>query len=114
MPRTPAVYETNVKFRKYDEDFPMNIDMENYSPADGLTQTIREQFLEEAELGMMVEMDEAKARELYPGNRLRIAAQGALVRADDSFRIVHDATHGSGLTRRSSQGTSRECRLQGA
>ena len=36
----------------------------------------------------------AVAKQLYPGGRLRIAAQGALQKPGGSYRPLHDATHG--------------------
>ena len=39
FPRTPAVYERKVKWRKYD-DTPLGLEVENYSGAKGIEQTL--------------------------------------------------------------------------
>jgi hypothetical protein len=43
---------------------------------------------------MMSEYTLPTAMELYHGNQLRIAAQGAIARSESEWRILHDGTHG--------------------
>ena len=93
MTRTPAVYERKVKWRKYDETEQI-LDMENYRSAVGIGEVLQNQFEEEALLGMMYETTLVLAQSEYPGDRLRVAANGALEKSDHSWRILHDATHG--------------------
>ena len=94
MPRTPAVFERKTRWRAYDEVHEVNYTMENYQSARGLGAVLEQQFAEEAELGMMFALPLAEARATWPGDRLRIAAQGAIEKGDASWRIVHDGTHG--------------------
>ena len=84
-----------MKWRHLDESEHV-FDMQNYLSAAGpkMSRILLEQFREEEKMGMMIEVTEQEARVLYPGDRLRIAAQGAIEKSDETFRIVHDATHG--------------------
>ena len=43
---------------------------------------------------MMSEYNLAAAKKLYPRDQLRIAAQGAIAKSEDEWRILHDGTHG--------------------
>ena len=95
LPRTPAVYERKTKWKKLDEtDFVQ--DMSNYKSAAGekMSEILRKQFQEEADLGMMYETTLEQAQLDFPGDLLRVAAQGAIEKTDETFRIVHDGTHG--------------------
>ena len=93
MPRTPAVFERKVRFRQYD-DSEFVADVANYQSAAGpkMSEILTKQFREEEAMGLMylTTLDEAK-RDF---SDLRIAAQGAIEKSDDSWRILHDATHG--------------------
>ena len=93
MPRTPAVFERKVKYRKYDES-EFSSDMQNYKSAAGpeMAKVLEEQFAEEEKLGMMFRISLSEAQLQYAN--LRIAAQGAIEKSDDSWRVLHDATHG--------------------
>ncbi|CAL1155276.1 unnamed protein product [Cladocopium goreaui] len=57
---------------------------------------IEAQFVEEAKLGAMVKMEVEEASRIY-GENLRVASLGAIRKADDSFRVVHDGAHGIGV-----------------
>jgi hypothetical protein len=96
LPRTPAVFERKAKWRKYPpaED---NWDMGNYQSALGIGPVLQAQFEEEAALGLMYETSLDDAVSSFPGDRLRVAALGAIEKGDDTWRIVHDATHGVGV-----------------
>ena len=56
-------------------------------------------FEEDAAEGMMYKCPLAQAQRDFPGPLLRIAAQAALEKGENSWRIVHDATHGVGINR---------------
>ena len=94
LPRTPAVFERKTRWRAYDEVSSPVLDMDNYRSTVGLEDVLRAQFLEEQELGMMYPCTLEEAKKRWPGDRLRIAAQGALEKGDASWRVVHDGTHG--------------------
>jgi hypothetical protein len=93
MPRTPAVFERKTKFRSYDES-EFSADVANYKSAAGpaMAAVLEKQFLEESELGMMYRSTLSEAKDEW--SDLRISAQGAIEKSDDSWRILHDATHG--------------------
>ena len=93
LPRTPAVFSRKVRWRKYDDSEAQHI-KENYSTVTDNVPVLREQFEQDAQEGMMcrLHLDEAKIR--WPHDRLRIAALGSIQKGDDSFRILHDGTHG--------------------
>ena len=96
LPRTPAVYERTVRWRKYDqEDFALALKA-NYKSTFGLEQTIEEQYAEEERLGMMMRLPLSEARRLY-GDRLRIAPTAAIEEADGAVRTLHDGTHGAAV-----------------
>ena len=95
LPRTPAVFERKVRWRAY-EDSEFSGDNKNYQSAAGphMTNVLRQQFVEEESMGLMYRTTLAEATLEFPGDRLRIASQGAIEKDDDSFRILHDASHG--------------------
>ena len=96
LPRTPAVYERKVRWRKYDqEDFALELKA-NYKSTFGLEQTIEEQYAEEERLGMMMRLPLAEDRRLY-GDRLRIAPTAAIENAVEAVRTLHDGTHGAAV-----------------
>ena len=92
MPRTPAVFERKLKFKKYDES-DYSADTSNYKSAAGpvMSAVLEKQFGEEALLGMMFKTSLEDAKREF--SDLRIAAQGAIQKGDDSWRVLHDATH---------------------
>ena len=93
MPRTPAVFERKTKWRCLDQsDFVA--DRDNYNSAEQVAPQLEELFQADARLGMMFEAPEAALREQYPGDRLRVAALGAIAKSETAFRVIHDATHG--------------------
>ena len=93
MPRTPAVFPRKTRWRNYDES-EEKWDMDNYRSAALLGDVLQEQFEAEGALGMMYETTLALAQKDYPGDRLRVAANGAIEKSDSSWRIIHDGTHG--------------------
>ena len=93
MPRTPAIFNRKVRWRKYDVTDEC-LDMLNYKSATEAEEDLENQFKEEEALGMMFPVTLAVAKQMYPGKLLRIAAQGAIRKSDNSYRPIHDATHG--------------------
>ena len=93
MPRTPSVFARKSKWRSLD-DSVFSAQVENYRSTLGLEDVIEAQFEKEKALGMMFDFQECEAPNLFPSGRYRVAAQGALEKADGSWRVLHDATHG--------------------
>eukprot|EP00435_Cladocopium_sp_Y103_P028867 s3838_g7.t1 len=77
FPRVPLVFRPKVKERQYD-DSEYNPENSNYGSAKEYTQQIETQF--------------AEARRRY-GDKLRIAALGAIPKDDGRVRVIFDATH---------------------
>eukprot|EP00969_Alexandrium_andersonii_P311635 13770553-Alexandrium_andersonii.AAC.1 len=101
MPRTPAVFERRVRWRKYDdplENGPPE-DRGNYTSVGDRVDDIEELFQAEASEGMMRCVPDQEAIEEY-GDGLVTAALGALQKDDSSFRVIHDATHGVEVNQR--------------
>ena len=96
LPRTPAVYERKRRWRRYDPADSILELKSNYKSVDAALATLEEQFAEEVREGRMVRMSLAEARRKY-GAALRIAPQGAIEKQDNSFRAIHDGTHGPGV-----------------
>ena len=93
LPRTPAVYERKVKWRTLDEtEFTAN--SENYKSAKLVQSELLKQLREEEQLQMCLEVSNEIAFAEYPGDKLRVAALGAIEKGDSTFRILHDGTHG--------------------
>ena len=93
MPRVPAVFEKKVKWRQCDET-ELELEMRNYPTAALAAKDLQAQYEEEEKLGMMFPLSLKTAKQLYPGDRLRVAAQGAIAKPDGSYRPIHDGTHG--------------------
>ena len=91
LPRTPAVYEKKLKWRKLDETTFVE-EVANYKSILGAIEPVHQQFLLEEKMGHMYQLSDEEAKKRFPG--LRVAAQGAIEKSDSSFRVVHDATHG--------------------
>ena len=93
MPRTPAVFRRKRRWRKY-EDSEFSSAVPNYRSAQNIVPIITAQFELEVGMGMMEKTTIQDAQQRYPGDRLRLAAQGALEKSDSSWRIIHDWSHG--------------------
>lgn len=100
LPRTPAVFEEKTTWREYDPDqCEFQVDSPwrtNYPAAKKNAAALKRQFEEEAKLGAMMKIDMEAALLRY-GNDLRIASLGAIQKPDDSFRVIHDGSHGAGV-----------------
>ena len=91
------VFDCRVKDPTYDQS-DLQLIMDNYrTPGTSLKEILEEQFAEEERAGRMFPLSLAEARARYPGDRLRIAAQGALEKPGGGYRVIHDATHGVNL-----------------
>ena len=95
MPRTPAVFPRKTKWRKYEEeeDGMAPTSKENYKSVKDNLEAVERMFWDDVSLGHMREVPEEEAVKEY-GEGLVTAAVGALEKGEDSFRIIHDATHG--------------------
>ena len=96
LPRTPAVFPRKVRWRHY-HDGELIPEMLNYATAVETGDFLEREFQAESDLGMMYQCSLREAR-LKFGSRLRISAQGAVEKGGGdelTWRIVHDATHGT-------------------
>ena len=95
LPRRPALFPRKCKHRIYPEaDHVFDGELrDNYSSARESAEQIERQFQQEIELGAMVRYDLDQARAEF-GDELVVASLGAVPKADQSVRDVHDATHG--------------------
>ena len=96
LPRTPAVYERKLRWRKYEPEDMIIEERANYSSVRVAIPVIRQQFDQEVQEGMMIKMDRAAAK-TKSKDRLRIAPLGAQAKGDGSYRTLHDGTHGSAM-----------------
>lgn len=100
LPRTPEVFGPKVKWRDYEgEKDPDPVMRSNYPTAAQHADILERQFEDEAKLGAMVKMPLDEAKQRY-GSKLRVASLGAIQKTDDTFRVIHDATHGTGVNGR--------------
>eukprot|EP00435_Cladocopium_sp_Y103_P011931 s1588_g3.t1 len=89
------VYRPKIKEPSHDES-EWSLSMDNYfKGTESKAQKILEEYFQEEEReGRMQLMSEKEAAKQYPGDALRIAAQGILDKPDGGHRIIHDGTHG--------------------
>lgn len=93
----PQVFARRSKAVSYDQSDIRYI-MDNYKTAQGnLKEILEEQFAEEERAGRMFPLSVPEAKRRYPGDQLRVAAQGALEKPGGGHRVIHDATHGVNL-----------------
>jgi len=99
MPRVPAVFRRKVSWRKLDPSV-RNLDASNYSSAKDAYNSIRAKFKEDESEGRMFQIPLLDACKRWPGDRLRIAALGAIEKTppetplkDKDYRVLHDGTH---------------------
>ena len=95
LPRTPALFFRKTKHRKFVGAAEQLSDEPrlNYPSAREHELKIEEQFAKEISLGAMIEMPLAEAQTQF-GESLSIASLGAIPKADDSVRVVHDGSNG--------------------
>ena len=97
MPRAPAVYEEKQKWALPDMDWENWEAQEaswadNYKSAKAIGPILKEQFEAEVQRGYMLKTNVGTARRRW-GDKLTIAALGAIEKSDDSFRIIFDASN---------------------
>ena len=92
---TPQVYRPKQKEPSYDES-EWSFNMDNYFKVseEEAERILEAQFKEEELEGRMKPLSEKEARRMFPGDSLRVAAQGILDKPDGGHRIIHDGTHG--------------------
>ena len=94
MPRAAAIYEKKIKWAlpELGEDDGTCTWADNYHSARAIGATLKKQFDQEVEQGHMVRMSVREAKGRW-GDKLTIAALGAVEKPDDSFRIIYDASN---------------------
>eukprot|EP00973_Karenia_brevis_P084342 11705788-Karenia_brevis.AAC.1 len=94
LPRTPAVFERKTRWRKLDgmDDVEMPSSREKYSSAIENVAAVEAMFKEDVELGHMRMLSDSEALKEF--GVFHTAAIGALEKSDDTFRVIHDGTHG--------------------
>ena len=90
---TPQVFRTRRKGQKYDES-EWEPEMRNYRDGPEVENALREAFEKEEKEGRMFPLSLSEARNRYPGESFRVAAQAVVPKPDNDFRVVHDGTHG--------------------
>ena len=94
LPRTPAIYEEQKKWRLCWDPLatPMTI-AGNYSSLEKHTEEVRKQFKEEEQIGLMREYSEADFYKKF-GKNVAISAL-AVIEEDggNKIRVIHDGTH---------------------
>ena len=98
LPRTPAVFESKVKWALGDFDGDPERDRENYQTMAGHEDRVEELFREEAAQGWMEELYDADAEKIFKEN-LHVASL-AVVDEGTKVRVVHDASNGVGINHR--------------
>ena len=94
LPRTPAIYDRKIRWRRHVGEEGDNEGWKaNYRSAVEHRGEIEKTFVEQEAEKLMVPIKFMDAKRIY-GNRLRVAALGALEQAPGEFRVIHDGTHG--------------------
>ena len=100
LPRTPAVWDRKTRWRKLDDDGEDPYwHKDNYRSATLNADRLRGDFEEQLKENMFVRMELDQAKRIY-GERLHVAALALIEQGEDSWRIVHDATHGVKINNR--------------
>lgn len=102
LPRTPAVFERQVKW-SLEEWTPGGwvLERKNYPSAEEHKDHLRKHLDAEVEEGLMVKMTEEEFTTTY-GNNRAVASLAVLVEdvASGKKRVIHDGTHGIGVNNR--------------
>ena len=94
MPRARAVYDRKTLWRnRLDPDEEPVPEKENYRSAQDNAEFLRAEFEVQRKAGMFEVMSDAAAQREF-GDNLFIAALATIEQGPDSFRIVHDGSHG--------------------
>lgn len=102
LPRTPAVFEKQVKWAlDYDPSAVWELSKSNYISAEQHVDHLREHLEAEVKAGLMSKMKRRDFEEKYGENRA-IAALAVLVEdeASGKKRVIHDGTHDIGVNNR--------------
>ena len=94
LPRTPAIYEEQTKWRLPEHPwFDRECSADNYSSLDKHVEAVRKQFLEEQELGLMQELTDEAFYERFRENHA--ISSLAVIEEDggQKIRVLHDGTH---------------------
>ena len=94
LPRTPAVYEEQVKWRlNMDPLSDPSLIAGNYSSLEEHKERVKAQFREEEQMGLMKEYTESEFRRTF-GENYAISALAVIVEdGGEKIRVIHDATH---------------------
>ena len=95
LPRTPAVFEEQIKWRLTDNPFDTAVEYaNNYSSLSDHKAEVRKQFDEDVAVGRMVRFTKAEFEAAYPDpNRRAVAALAALQERDKVRVLLDDGTH---------------------
>ena len=102
LPRTPEVFEKQVKWALDDDPGAVwSLSKGNYVSAVQHVDHLRRHLEEEVQMGLVDKMEERLFEEEYGGNRA-VAALAVLVEDEVSGkkRVIHDGTHGIGVNNR--------------
>ena len=100
LPRTPALYEEQVRWRLCEDPLCHGIrEAENYSSLADHLEEVEEQFRQEEKEGFMIEMEDAAVKEKY-GDRFAISPLAVLVEGPGKIRVIHDGTHKTRINHR--------------
>ena len=94
LPRTPAIFEEQTKWRLNLNPFvdPAHV-AGNYASLEEHKEKVKAQFKEEEEAGLMKEYEETEFYEKF-GKNYAISALAVIVEdGGGKFRVIHDATH---------------------
>ena len=95
LPRTPAIYDRKTRWWSHVGEEGDNEGWKaNYRSAVEHRGEIEKTFREQEAEKLMVPFKVKDGGKRIYGNRLRVAALGALEQAPGEFRVIHDGTHG--------------------
>jgi len=97
MPRTPAVFEEQTRWRLEEEDFWL-LETENHKSAGEYAEAVKQQFETEIAEGLMAKYTRAEFSERF-GERAAISAL-AVIEDKGKIRVLHDGTHGTCVNNR--------------
>ena len=93
LPRTPALYEEQSKWRLWVDPLVEGCrEAENYSSVAEHVDKVEAQFRDEERLGAMKEYKDDELVRLY-GSNIAISPLAVLVESAEKFRVLHDGTH---------------------
>lgn len=101
LPRTPAIYEAQTKWRLPEHPWLDRIpEAGNYSSLESHIEAVRVQFKEEEQMGLMQEFSDSDFFARFPVNHA-ISALAVIVEDNGAkIRVLHDATHKTAVNHR--------------